>query len=179
MNSLDAAADAVSFADVARLEAWLEVHHAESAGVWIRVAKKGSGVPSVTAAEIIDVALCFGWIDGQRRGLDETYYLQRITPRRRRSTWSQVNVRKVAALEAAGRMRAAGAAEVAAAKADGRWDAAYGSQREAVVPADLEAALAGRAEARAFFESLGKTDRYLAMLPLLKATAARRGGQLG
>ncbi|WP_419996328.1 YdeI/OmpD-associated family protein [Streptomyces boninensis] len=169
---------ALSFPDVTALEAWLETHHADTAGLWIKVAKKASGIPSPTAHEIIDAALCFGWIDGQRRGLNATHYLQRITPRRPRSTWSQVNVRKVEQLTTAGRMRPAGAAEISAAKADGRWDAAYESQREAVTPPELQAALATQPDALRYFESLGKTDRYLAMLPLLKATPARRPAQL-
>ena len=111
----------LSFASAAEWEAWLEAHHASSDGLWIKVAKKGSGVPSVTIAEALDLCLCFGWIDSQRRALDENYFLQRYTPRRPRSNWSRINVEKVAELTAAGRMRPAGLAEVERAKADGRY----------------------------------------------------------
>jgi uncharacterized protein YdeI (YjbR/CyaY-like superfamily) len=123
----------------------------------------------VSAAEVNDVALCHGWITGHRKGLDAVYYLQRITPRRPGGDWSAVNVRRVEELAAAGRMRSGGLAEVAAARADGRWAAAYASQREAAVPEDLAAALDRNPRAKAAFERLGRTDRYLVMLPLLRA----------
>ncbi|MFJ8884754.1 YdeI family protein [Streptomyces sp. NPDC102402] len=151
------------------LETWLDGHHASASSLWLKVAKKGSGVETVTASEIIDIALCYGWIDGQRKSLDETYYLQRISPRRPGSPWSLVNVRKVEALTAAGRMREPGLAEVRAAREDGRWETAYPSQKEATVPADLAAALAAAPPAAARFERLGRTDRYLVILQLLKA----------
>ena len=112
--------------DAAAWEAWLAEHHVRSTGVWLRIAKKGSGVPSVTANEALDVVLCYGWIDGLRHSQDETYFLQRYTHRRQRSAWSLVNVTKVEALITFGRMRPSGLAEVEAAKADGRWAAAYG-----------------------------------------------------
>ncbi|MEU2543032.1 YdeI/OmpD-associated family protein [Streptomyces iakyrus] len=163
----------LSFATVADLDSWLTAHPAPHPGLWIRVAKKGSGVPSVTAADVNDVALCHGWITGQRKGLDESHYLQRITPRRPGSLWSMVNVRRVEELTAAGRMRPGGLAEVASARADGRWDAAYASQKEAEVPADLAAALARSPRAAAAFERLGRTDRYLAMLGVLRARTTR------
>jgi uncharacterized protein YdeI (YjbR/CyaY-like superfamily) len=115
------------------------------------------------------VALCYGWIDGQRRAHDDVSFLQRFSRRRPRSSWSKVNVAKVEALMAAGRMRPAGLAEVAAAKADGRWEAAYESQRNAAVPPDLAAALAGNSRANAAFERLGRSARYAVILPLLKA----------
>jgi uncharacterized protein YdeI (YjbR/CyaY-like superfamily) len=111
--------------DAAAWEAWLAEHHERSAGVWLRIAKKGSGVPSVTAHEALDVVLCYGWIDGLRHAQDQTYFLQRYTHRRPRSAWSLVNVAKVEALISSGRMRPSGLAEVEAAKADGRWAAAY------------------------------------------------------
>ena len=114
----------------------------DQAGVWLKLAKANTGVPSMTSDEAVDVGLCYGWISGQRKGLDDVYYLQKYVPRRPRSRWSQVNVRKVEALTAAGRMRPSGIAEVEAAKADGRWDAAYESQKDATVPPDLAAALA-------------------------------------
>ncbi|MEU3790752.1 YdeI/OmpD-associated family protein [Streptomyces fructofermentans] len=158
-----------AFADAARLDAWMSAQPGPRGGVWLRIAKKGSGLTSVTVAQALDVALCHGWIDGQRRGLDASYYLQKYTPRRSGSLWSMVNVRKVEALTEAGRMRPGGLAEVAAARADGRWDAAYESQRTATVPDDLVAALDRTPRAKEFFEGLGRTDRYLVVLGLLKA----------
>jgi uncharacterized protein YdeI (YjbR/CyaY-like superfamily) len=113
----------LAFATAAEFEAWMEENHDAADGVWLKVAKKGSGIASVTIPEALDVCLCFGWIDGLRRGLDDEYYLQRYTPRRRRSNWSRINIGKVEALTAAGRMRPAGIAEVERAKADGRWNA--------------------------------------------------------
>jgi uncharacterized protein YdeI (YjbR/CyaY-like superfamily) len=150
-------------------EAWLEKHHETAAEAWLRIAKKGSGLSSVSIGEALDGALCFGWIDGQRRGLDDVSFLQRYCPRRARSTWSQVNVEKVARLTAEGRMRAAGLAQVAAAQADGRWDAAYERQSTAEVPPDLAVALAGDDAARAKYDALGRSERYLLALPILKA----------
>ncbi|GGX72661.1 YdeI/OmpD-associated family protein [Streptomyces fructofermentans] len=158
-----------AFADAAGLDAWMSAQPGPRGGVWLRIAKKGSGLTSVTVAQALDVALCHGWIDGQRRGLDASYYLQKYTPRRSGSLWSMVNVRKVEALTEAGRMRPGGLAEVAAARADGRWDAAYESQRTATVPDDLVAALDRTPRAKEFFEGLGRTDRYLVVLGLLKA----------
>ncbi|MFC9941628.1 YdeI/OmpD-associated family protein [Streptomyces pratensis] len=151
------------------LDAWLERHHGESSSLWLKIATKSSGVGSVTASEVIDTALCYGWIDGQRRSLDETYYLQRISPRRPGSSWSLVNVRKVEALTAAGRMREPGLSEVRAAREDGRWETAYPSQKEATVPPDLAAAPAADRRAAERFDRLGRTDRYLVILQLLKA----------
>ena len=108
----------------AEWEEWLEANHDTSEGAWLKIAKKGSGIPSITIAEALDLCLCFGWIDSRREALDDDHYLQRYTPRRPRSNWSRINVEKVAELTAAGRMRPAGLAEVERAKADGRWDAA-------------------------------------------------------
>ncbi|MFL6218294.1 MAG: YdeI/OmpD-associated family protein [Actinomycetes bacterium] len=156
--------------DGAAWEAWLADHHPLQAGVWLKIAKKGSGQASVSNDEALDVALCYGWINGQRKPLDGSWYLQRYTPRRPRSTWSKVNVDKVEALTAAGRMRAPGMAEVEAAKADGRWDAAYEPARTATVPPDLAAALAQDERARRRYESLGRTDRYLVILRLQTAS---------
>ena len=127
---------------------------------------------ALTIADALDVALCFGWIDGQRRAYDDVSFLQRYSRRRPKSSWSKVNVAKVEALTAAGRMRPPGLAQVAAAKADGRWQAAYESQRNAEVPPDLAAALAANARATAAFERLGRSDRYAVILPLLKARTA-------
>jgi uncharacterized protein YdeI (YjbR/CyaY-like superfamily) len=152
--------------DAAEWETWLADHHTLPAGVWLKLAKKGSGLASVTPAEALDVALCYGWIDGQRKALDENHYLQKYTPRRPQSTWSKVNVDKAEALIAAGRMREPGMAEIAAAKADGRWAAAYGPARTATVPPDLAAALEQDERARRGYESLGRSDRYLVILRL-------------
>lgn len=159
----------VTFSDAAEWESWLAKHHGLRTGVWQKIAKKGSGIASVTYPEAVDVALCYGWIDGQRKGLDETHFLQKFTPRRPRSLWSKVNVTKAEALIASGRMQAPGHAEVAAAKADGRWDAAYESQRNATVPPDLAAALEQNTQAMAFFESLNKTDRYAVIWRIVTA----------
>ncbi|MCD7444960.1 YdeI/OmpD-associated family protein [Streptomyces lincolnensis] len=169
--------ESLAFPSAADLDAWLTAHPAPYPGLWVKVAKKGSGPPSVTAAEVNDVALCHGWITGHRKGLDAVHYLQRITPRRPGSLWSMVNVRRVEELTAAGRMRPAGLAEVAAAQADGRWEKAYASQSEAVVPDDLAAALERDPVARAAFEGLGRTDRYLLVLPLLRARTPRSRAQ--
>jgi uncharacterized protein YdeI (YjbR/CyaY-like superfamily) len=160
------------FRDAAAFEAWLEANVDQQSGVWLKLAKKGSGVPSMTSDEAVDVGLCFGWISGQRKSLDDVHYLQRYVPRRPRSRWSQVNVDKVEALTAAGRMRPSGLAEVDAAKADGRWAAAYESQRNATVPPDLAAALEANPRAAQAFEALGKTERYAVILKLLTARKA-------
>ncbi|MFI5545981.1 YdeI family protein [Streptomyces sp. NPDC051815] len=159
----------LGFPDGEAFERWLAEHHTRQEGLWVRLAKKKSGIPSVTDDDLVDIGLCYGWISGQRRSLDESHYLQKYVPRRPRSLWSQVNVDKVAALTAAGRMREPGLAEVRRAQADGRWAAAYESQRTAEVPADLAAALDARPEARAAFEALDRTGRYLVALPLLQA----------
>lgn len=167
------------FQDAAAWEAWLTAHHDSEDGVWLKIAKKGAPVDSLRIGDALDVALCHGWIDSQRKGLDEHFYLQRYSRRRKGSPWSRVNVERAEALIAAGRMRPAGHAEIDAARADGRWTAAYVRQRDAAVPPDLAAALAARPEAAARFEKLGKTDRYLLILPLLKArTPAGRTARL-
>src|ERR687887_445679 len=124
------------------------------------MAKKASGIPSVAYPEVLDTALCFGWIDGRRNALDDTYFLQRFTPRRARSRWSRINREKAEALIAAGRMRPAGLAEVERAKADGRWDAAYEAQSTATVPDDLQRELDQNPGAQAFFDTLDSRNRY-------------------
>ncbi|THA61078.1 OmdA domain containing protein [Streptomyces sp. A0958] len=169
-DTADTPENARPFACAASFEAWLEEHHADRPGLWLKVAKRNSGVPSVTADEYTDAVLCYGWITGQRKSCDEVYYLQRITPRRPRGVWSLVNVEKVEALIAAGRMREPGLAEVEAARADGRWEAAYPSQSLATVPADLAGALAADEAAGGFFERLGRSDRYLVLLRLMTAS---------
>jgi uncharacterized protein YdeI (YjbR/CyaY-like superfamily) len=150
----------LAFPDQAAFEAWLESEHATAPGLYVKLAKKGAGVPSVTYAELVESALCFGWIDGRSNRLDDRFYLQRMTPRRARSVWSQKNVEAVAALIQAGRMRPAGLAAVEAARADGRWERAYAGAKDITVPADLAAALDADPAVRAEFESLDGANRY-------------------
>jgi uncharacterized protein YdeI (YjbR/CyaY-like superfamily) len=150
----------VLFASPAEFEVWLEESHADSAGLWLKIAKKGSGVESVSYAEALELALCFGWIDSQKRACDEKHFLQRFTPRRPRGKWSRINRDAAEALIAAGKMRPAGLAEVEAAKADGRWEAAYAGQRTAEVPDDLQRELERNAAAREFFAGLDSANRY-------------------
>ena len=166
-------AEVIAFRDAAEFEDWFADHVDESAGVWLKIAKKGSGIASLTDDEAVDIGLCYGWISGQRKSFDEEHYLQKYVPRRPKSRWSQVNVRKVAELTAQGRMRPSGLAEVEAAKADGRWDAAYESQREATVPPDLAAALAASPRAATAFASLSKTSQYAVILDVVTARAPR------
>ena len=169
------------FASREAWEAWLEEEHATSDGLWLKIAKKGSGIETVTFAEALDAALCYGWIDSQRGGFDERYFLQRFTPRKPRSKWSQVNREKVAKLMEAGRMRPAGLREVEWAKADGRWDAAYESQSVATVPEDLRLELEKNEGARKFFETLDRANRYAILHRIQDAkkpeTRARRIAQ--
>lgn len=162
-------AEPLFFASVDALDAWLTAHPSPRPGIWVKVAKKSSGITSVDWVDVNDVALCHGWITGQRKALDESHFLQRITPRRPGSLWSMVNVRRIAELTAEGRMRPAGLAEVEAARADGRWEAAYESQKNAAVPEELTAALERNPRAREAFEKLGRTDRYQLILGLLQA----------
>jgi uncharacterized protein YdeI (YjbR/CyaY-like superfamily) len=150
----------VPFSSPADLEAWLEEFYAVSEGIWLKIAKKGAGVASVTYAEALELALCFGWIDSQKRGFDERWFLQRLTPRRPRGRWSRINREKAEALIDAGAMRPAGLAEVEAAKADDRWQAAYEGQRSAKVPDDLQRELDSNAPAREFFATLNSSNRY-------------------
>jgi uncharacterized protein YdeI (YjbR/CyaY-like superfamily) len=157
------------FTTTADLEAWLEDNHASSDGLWLKIVKKGSGAESVSYAEALELALCFGWIDSQKRGFDERHFLQRFTPRRPRGKWSRINREKAEGLIAAGSMRAAGLAEVEAAKSDGRWDAAYAGQRTAKVPADLQGELDRSEAAREFFGSLDSANRYAIIYRLEEA----------
>jgi uncharacterized protein YdeI (YjbR/CyaY-like superfamily) len=172
-------ATVIAFGSAAEFEVWLDQHVDLRAGVWLKIAKKGSGVPSLTSDEAVDVGLCFGWISGQRKSHGEVYYLQKYVPRRPRSRWSQVNVAKVEELIAAGRMRPSGLAEVEVAKADGRWASAYESQRNATIPPDLAAALAASPRAARAFDTLGKTQQYAVILKLVTArTGPTRAAQL-
>jgi uncharacterized protein YdeI (YjbR/CyaY-like superfamily) len=168
----------LAFASKEDFEAWLEEHHADSDGVWIKIAKKGTGIPSVNHAAALDVALCFGWIDGQAKPIDEVHYLQKFTPRRDRSKWSKRNVAKVAELIEGGAMRPAGHAEIERAKTDGRWDAAYDSPRTSTVPPDLQAELDSDPEVKASFEALNSANRFAILYRLQDAkkpeTRARR-----
>jgi uncharacterized protein YdeI (YjbR/CyaY-like superfamily) len=164
----------------ADFDAWLTRHHASSDGAWLQLAK--AGTPGLRYAEALDVALCHGWIDGQKKSLDAHHFLQRFTPRRARSLWSRINRDKALALIAAGRMRPAGQAQVDAAKADGRWDEAYAGARSATVPPELQAALDAQPAARAFFQALDGTNRYAVLWRVQTArtpgTRARRIEQL-
>jgi uncharacterized protein YdeI (YjbR/CyaY-like superfamily) len=150
----------MAFPDQAALEEWLEAEHATAPGLYVKIAKKGAGVPSINWEQMVEVLLCFGWIDGRANRLDDRFYLQRITPRRARSVWSQKNVDAVEALIEAGRMRPGGLAAVEAARADGRWERAYAGSATITVPDDLAAALAAEPKAQEAFETLDGTNRY-------------------
>jgi len=183
----------LGFEDPAAWEAWLAGQHATSPGVWLKIPKKkgpaagagvaagvatGTAVPGVSYPEALAVALCYGWIDGQKAGLDDDYWLQRFTPRQPGSRWSKINTERVTELIEAGRMRPAGLREVERARADGRWDAAYAGQRTMAVPPDLERALAGNDAALAFFATLSGANRYAILYRIADAkrpqTRARR-----
>ncbi len=168
----------LGFPDQQSLEEWLEAEHASAPGLYVQLAKKGAGVPSVTYAELVESALCFGWIDGRSNRLDDRFYLQRITPRTARSVWSQKNVDAVESLTRAGRMRAAGLAAVEAARADGRWERAYAGSATITVPDDLAAALAAEPAARQAFDELDGANRYAVLWRVhtaaTPATRARR-----
>jgi uncharacterized protein YdeI (YjbR/CyaY-like superfamily) len=151
------------FTSASAFETWLRANHARESEIWLRIYKKGTGMPTVTAAEALDVALCWGWIDGIRKSFDDHSFLQRYTPRRSKSLWSQINREHVARLTAAGRMTPAGQRQVDAAKADGRWQAAYAPIRratESTIPDDLRAAIDANPRARKTFETLGRTNLF-------------------
>ena len=148
------------FATPVELEAWIDEHGEESDGIWLKFAKKDSGIESVFYAEAVEIALSHGWIDGQAKRFDDHHYLQRFTPRRTRSKWSRINREKAERLIAEGRMRAAGLREIERAKEDGRWDDAYDSPSTATVPDDFQVALDAEPAAAEFFASLGSTKRY-------------------
>jgi len=157
------------FAGPRELEAWLEENHGSCEGVWLKIAKKGAAEPGVTYAEALQLALCFGWIDSQKRGFDDQHFLQRFTPRRPRGRWSRINREKAEVLIEVGEMRPAGLAEVEAAKADGRWEAAYEGQRAAKVPSDLQLELDANPTAAEFFASLDSANRYAIVYRLEEA----------
>ncbi len=166
------------FATRGAWEAWLDEHHAASEGLWLKIAKKGSGIETVSYPEALEVALCYGWIDGQKASFDDRYWLQRFTPRRSRSKWSKVNRQKATELIERGAMKPAGLREVERAKADGRWDAAYDAQSTATVPDDLQRELDKNEVAREFFATLNSTNRYAILYQIQDAkkpqTRARR-----
>ena len=170
------------FKSAKAFEAWLKKNHATSDGLWLKIAKRGSNEPSVTYPEAVEIALCWGWIDGQKKSLDDQHYLQRFTPRRARSVWSRINVNKVQALIEAGRMQAPGQAQIEAAKADGRWARAYDGARTSTVPEDLQAALEAEPAAKTFFASINASNRYAILWRIQTAaraeTRARRIAQL-
>ena len=170
------------FRTEAAFENWLRRHHARETELWVRIYKKGSGVPTVTNAQALDVALCWGWIDGIRKALDERSFLQRYSPRRARSVWSQINREHIGRLTAAGRMTPHGQAQVDAAKADGRWDAAYAPMRSATtdtIPGDLRAAIEASPRARRMFRTLGRQNLFaLAFRTNNMKTAAGRARKI-
>jgi uncharacterized protein YdeI (YjbR/CyaY-like superfamily) len=149
-----------AFKSTEAFERWLRAHHDKEREVYLRIYKKGTGVASISVAEALDVVLCWGWIDGIKKSYDEQSFLQRYSPRKARSLWSQINREHVARLTGSGRMTPHGQAQIDAAKADGRWDAAYAGARTMTLPDDLAAAIAKDPKASAFFETLDKTNRY-------------------
>jgi uncharacterized protein YdeI (YjbR/CyaY-like superfamily) len=152
--------ETVAFESAEAFEVWLSERHATSPGIWLKLRKKSTGVSALDYARAVEVALCFGWIDGQKNKLDDEWWLQRFTPRKQGSRWSKINCARVATLIEQGRMRPAGLAEVERARSDGRWEAAYDSSSTARVPDDLAAALAASPPAAAFFETLDRQNRY-------------------
>ena len=160
------------FKNARAFEFWLRKHHASSDGLWLKIAKRGAHEPSVTYPEAVEIALCWGWIDGQKKGLDDQHFLQRFTPRRARSIWSKVNVGKAVALIEAGRMQAPGHAQIAAAQADGRWARAYDGARTSAVPEDLLAALEAEPRAKAFFATVNAANRYAVLWRIQTAVKA-------
>jgi uncharacterized protein YdeI (YjbR/CyaY-like superfamily) len=160
-------------------EDWLHEHHDDSPGVWLKIAKKGADTPAVGYPDALDAAICYGWIDGQKRAHDDSFWLQRFTPRGPRSKWSQINCQKAAGLTDRGRMREAGLAQVKAAQADGRWEAAYEPQSRATVPDDLQQALDQNLAARDFFAMLTGARRYAFLYRLHNvSTPAKRAQRI-
>lgn len=159
-NGIASQPEPLRFATARAFEAWLRRNHASSEGAWLLIAKAGAEEATVSYAHAVEIALCYGWIDGQKKALDEQHWLQRFTPRRARSLWSKTNREKAEALIASGRMQPGGMAEIARARRDGRWQAAYDGARTSEVPPDLQAALDARPEARTFFAQLDGANRY-------------------
>jgi uncharacterized protein YdeI (YjbR/CyaY-like superfamily) len=153
-------------------EVWLKANHAHSSGLWLRLAKKNSGVESLTYAEALDIALCYGWIDGQKKSYDDATWLQKFTPRGTRSIWSKINREKAEGLIKSKRMKPAGLKAIESAKQDGRWDAAYDSQSKVTVPDDFQAALDQNAKAKAFFATLKSANRYAILFRIHTAKKA-------
>lgn len=139
---------------------WLERQHSKSTGIWLKLARKDSGIPSVTYDEAVEVALCYGWIDGQKKAFDENYWLQKFTMRGPKSIWSKINTEKAERLIDSGQMKPAGLQAVEAAKQDGRWEAAYSSQKNMLIPEDFQSALDENKKASEFFASLNRANRY-------------------
>ncbi|MCC6261686.1 MAG: YdeI/OmpD-associated family protein [Anaerolineales bacterium] len=150
----------LTFASQSKFADWLAKNYETSNGLWLKIAKKDSGIPTVTYAEALDIALCYGWIDGQKNSFDEKYFLQKFTPRRPKSIWSKINVEKVERLIKSGQMKPAGLKAIEAAKADGRWANAYAGQKNMAVPEDFQKALSKNKKAKAAFESLKSSERY-------------------
>jgi uncharacterized protein YdeI (YjbR/CyaY-like superfamily) len=181
--SIDNMADSTTlFKNAKAFETWLKKHQAMSPGIWLKIAKRNADEASVTYLEAVEIAICWGWIDSQKKGLDEQYFLQRFTPRRTRSVWSKVNVEKVATLISEGRMQAPGLTQVEAAKIDGRWARAYDGARSSEVPEDLAAALNTSPMAKLFFSEIDAANRYAVLWRIQTAmkaeTRARRIVQL-
>jgi uncharacterized protein YdeI (YjbR/CyaY-like superfamily) len=153
-------------------EAWLAEHHADPSGVWLKLAKKGAGITSLSYAEALEGALCYGWIDGQKASFDGECWLQKFTPRRAKSIWSQINREKASALIEAGRMQPAGLRQVELAKADGRWDAAYAPQSSRAIPEDFQRELDKNPAAQAFFETLNSQNRFAILFRIQNAKRA-------
>ena len=161
-----------AFKDATAWDAWLAKNQGNEAGIWMRIAKKASGTKSTTYPEAVEIALCHGWIDGLKRPESPTAWLQRFTPRRKRSIWSEINREKAMALIAGGQMKPAGLAEIERAKRDGRWDAAYASPKSATMPADFKKELDRHPKAKAFFKTISKTNSYAIMWRIQTAKRA-------
>ena len=168
----------IPFSNKKKWSDWLAKHHEKSNGLWLQLAKKDSGIPSLTYDEAVEVALCYGWIDGQKKGYDEKYWLQKFTPRGSKSIWSKINTEKAERLIASSEMKPAGLKAVEAARQDGRWEAAYASQKNISVPQDFQKALDGNSKAKAFYSTLKSADRYSILFRIQTAkkpeTRARR-----
>ena len=157
------------FANKKKWADWLAKQHDQSMGVWLKLSKKDSGIPSITYEEALDAALCYGWIDGQKKGFDDQYWLQKFTPRGPKSIWSKINTEKAERLIASGEMKSAGLKAVEAAKKDGRWDAAYEGQKTITVPEDFQAALDKNKKAKTFFATLNGVNRYAVLFRIHNA----------